>query len=156
MKRALVGQLELNYVQTEAANSEAKALRQPRLEAVPDAIKRSLPSIQFPNFQGLSSSVVAATARQAGRLNAAHISEAEVNELKEERQRLLDKRFAKTITRPEVNRLEYVRWSLDRIEDARHGIVLDALESYVAYYEEFAQNVAVLQMQLAGAEKRRK
>lgn len=51
--------------------------------------------------------------------------------LLDERQALLDKKFDGTITKSELNRLEYVRWSLDRIEDARYGENLDALAKKV-------------------------
>src|SRR5690348_848539 len=56
---------------------------------------------------------VAASARRLGRLSAAAISRGEEEELHRERQRLLDKKFAGTLTRSEANRLSYVRWSLD-------------------------------------------
>jgi len=42
---------------------------------------------------------------------------------------VLDKKFAEIITRKEENRLEYVRWSLDRIEDAKYGQSLELLEA---------------------------
>jgi len=47
-------------------------------------------------------------------------TESEQQQLLDERQTLLDKKFDGSITRQEANRLEYVRWTLDRIELARY------------------------------------
>lgn len=44
------------------------------------------------------------------------------------------------MTRKEEIRLEYVRWSLDRIDDAKHGQELDLLEGLAAQYESFLSN----------------
>jgi hypothetical protein len=79
--------------------------------------------------------VFAASSRIAGNINAASSTEEEYQALLRERQRLLDKRLGGTAERKELNRLEYVRWSLDRIEHARHGQALEVLESAVARYE---------------------
>jgi len=77
----------------------------------------------------------AATAKAAGRIAATRISQTEHDRLLSERMRLLDKKFGKTITKAEENRLAYVRWSLDRIEDAKYGVSLDLLEAQVSTYE---------------------
>lgn len=69
-------------------------------------------------------------------------------ELLRERERLLMKKFEGTITRKESNRLEYVRWSLDRIDDARHGQGLEALESAVSRYEDVLTGLRSLGLQL--------
>jgi hypothetical protein len=61
---------------------------------------------------------------------------------------LLDKKLGETITRKEENRLEYVRWSLDRIEDAKYGHTLDALEDRVRSYEMLLSDIRNLQNQL--------
>lgn len=47
----------------------------------------------------------------------------------------MDKKFANEITTKELNSLEYIKWSLDRIEDAKYGMALDNLEAYVDRYE---------------------
>ena len=86
--------------------------------------------LNAPNFGALAH-VYAVTTRMAGRLNAASISENEHAGLLRRRQALLDKELTGTITRGEQNELEYVRWSLDRIEDARYGSEMDALEEAV-------------------------
>jgi hypothetical protein len=96
------------------------------------------------------------SSRLAGRMNAAAISEEEVHELLAERKRLLDKKFAGTMTRMESHRLEFVRWSLDRIDDARHGPGLDRLEAFVRRYEILRDELAELRTDLdAGRVKKR-
>jgi len=102
---------------------------------------------RLPDF-GDYAEVYAVTARIAGRINATNVSEQERNSLLRERQVLLDKKLGGTITGKEANRLEYVRWSLDRIEDAQHGLTLDALESSVVRYEKFLAEVQALQEEL--------
>ena len=107
-------------------------------------------TLKTPNF-GDFSSIYAITARLAGQLNATKITLEEHETLLLERQKLLDKKFAGEITRRESNRLEYVRWSLDRIEDARHGEAIDALEDAVARYEHFGDGLLDLKRQLTQA-----
>ena len=99
-------------------------------------------------YFGFSRQVYAVTARMAGRLNAANVSQKEHKQLLDERQTLLDKKFEGTITRREENRLQYVRWSLDRIEDAKYGHTLDVLEGRVREYEQFLSGVNSLRSQL--------
>jgi len=108
-----------------------------------------------PNFT-FSRGLVAQASRRAGRLNAASISGQEVENLLSERQLLLDKKFNGTMTQLESNRLDYVRWSLDRIEDAREGHSLDALEAWVSQYEQFRADLEVLQRDLLDAKGRRR
>jgi len=115
------------------------------MQAVPPSVPPT--TLNVPEF-GARGALYAVTARLAGRMNAASISEKEHAALYSERQRLLDRSLDGTITRKESNRLEYVRWSLDRIEDAKHGSALDVLEGAVAMYEQFAEDVADLNRQL--------
>jgi hypothetical protein len=119
----------------------------PTSPAAPDG-GTSYNPFRVPTFAGVSNQAYAATARIAGRLNAANISPAEHHQLLEERQKLLDKKFSGTITRREQNRLEYVRWSLDRIEDAKHGQTLDVLEGWVEKYEQLVSELRGFQAQL--------
>lgn len=65
-----------------------------------------------------------------------------------ERQQLLDKQFSGAMTKSDSNRLDYVRWSLDQIEDAKHGDALDILESSIARYESFLEGVQQLNRDL--------
>lgn len=115
--------------------------------------KGRVSDLRTPSFQGY---VYAATARKAGRMNASAATDAELKALLRERAELLDKLLDKSITRREENRLAYVRWSLDRIEDARHGDALDELESAISRYEQFAADIHNLRQQLGAVNKSRR
>jgi hypothetical protein len=93
--------------------------------------------------------------RLAGRLNASAVSDAERDALLSERARLLDKVVANTISRKEEIRLEYVRWSLDRIEDARHGPAMDRLESQIDEFQRLATRLLGLRGNLDDLSKSR-
>jgi hypothetical protein len=87
-------------------------------------------------------------ARIAGRLNASVVSDEERDAFLAERSDLLDKFLAGTITRKEEIRLEYVRWSLDRIEDARHGPAMDRLEGQIEEFRKLAASLSGLHSNL--------
>lgn len=89
-------------------------------------------------------SLNAIAARQAGRVNAASIKDSEVERLLEERKALVSKRFDCGLTKTEERRLALVRWNLDRIQDAKHGVALDALESAVSLYESIGAEISQL------------
>jgi hypothetical protein len=95
-------------------------------------------------------------AQIAGRLNASRATDQEYADLLEERQALVEKELAGTLTQRQGTRLTYVRWSLDRIEDARYGASFDELEARVAELEKFSEEVAKLHddFQKVGARKR--
>lgn len=103
--------------------------------------------LNIPNF-GEGGQLFALTARLAARKNAAAISEEERCSLLLERQALLDRKFDGGITRKEAIRLQYIRWTLDRIDDARHGATLDKIEDAVLVYEKFVSDIAHLTEQL--------
>jgi hypothetical protein len=86
-------------------------------------------------------------------MNAAAISDGDHQRLLDERQHLLDKELAGTITRHEINRLEYVRWSLDRVDDARYGVGLEMLENAVARYERFQADIEQFYSELLNLRK---
>jgi hypothetical protein len=95
-------------------------------------------------------------AKVAGRQNAKLISKSEVQALEKERHTLLDRLFDGTITRKEKHRLEYVRWSLDRVDDALMGEDLDKLDGAVEVYERLSSDLQKLADQLSQiAHKRR-
>jgi hypothetical protein len=121
----------------------------------PQGRSSSTSEVRFASLQG-DASAIATAARRAGRLNAASISDDEINELLKERRELLDKKFANTITQRELNRLTYVRWSLDTIEDARSGPQLDVLQALVAQYEAFHRDLEELRDDLVRETRRRK
>jgi hypothetical protein len=108
------------------------------LDPTPDlSLLRQRPSIE-----------TAALARVAGRMNAATVSGDEIQSLLAERASLLKKKFDSSLTPAEERRLTYVRWSLDRVEDARSGAHLDLLESRVLEYEHFLEEVRALQRRI--------
>jgi hypothetical protein len=109
-----------------------------------------MPVVDFRPFKApdFKATTAPSIARVAGRANAARISEEEEEELLAERKELLEREFSGRLTRLEKARLTYVRWSLDRIEDARSGWALDELEAAVAQYEHFNENINSLIAQL--------
>jgi len=111
--------------------------------------------IAFPEFSAHAGTPVE-TVRIAGRMVASQVSQAEHQAFLAERQELLDKLFAKTITRREEIRLEYVRWSLDRIEDAAHGSDLDRIEDSITRYEHFLEELDQFKGALKRASKSRR
>jgi hypothetical protein len=102
----------------------------------------------------LGNAVFAETSRSAGRLNAAFIPPSEEQAFRNEREQLLDLKFAGTITRQQENRLQYVRWTLDRIEDARDGRALDDLESLIDRYEMLVDEIQGLRAQIERASRK--
>jgi hypothetical protein len=110
-------------------------------------------ALESPNLS--QGSIFASSARLAARLNATSISATEHEALLRERQFLLDKLFDGSITKSEQNQLEYVRWSLDRIEDARFGHSLDALENQVDTYENVIKELNKFYEQLETRTERR-
>ncbi len=133
-----------NYSTADASPGKAEA----RVSNTSEASSVRLPSFEYGDAW-------AASARRAGRLNASHISEAEWQSLLAERQRLLDLKFEGNLSKQDQRRLEYVRWSLDRIEDAKHGEQLDRLDTAVARYEELRQDIASLVENLDSFRRRR-
>lgn len=109
--------------------------------------------LKVPSFAGYGE-VYAAASRRAGRLNAANISETEHKALLLERQLLLDKKLSGSISRKDSNQLEYVRWSLDRIEDAKHGFAMDVLEHSISSYEQFSDDLKLLHSDLLGVQQK--
>jgi hypothetical protein len=145
MRTSSAAQLKIDF-DAKLLPSASESLIERPLDPPPplSAITSRIP--EFGNYA--EAEAYAATSRMAGRINAATVSEQEYKSYLRERQALLDKKLGGTITKKEANRLEYVRWSLDRIEDARYGQTLDALESSVARYEQFLADVQKLDEQL--------
>lgn len=95
----------------------------------------------------------ALSSRRAARINAAHAA-GELTKWIDERKILLDRHFAGTITAEERRRLRYVRWNIDRIQDAQNGEILDLLESFVARYEKFRADIQDFRQQLESVRRR--
>ena len=109
--------------------------------------------VSFPDFSG-PTDLYAIASRRAGRLNAANIPDKEVQDFLDERQRLLDKKFDGTLKRADEIRLQYVRWCLARVEDARYGESLDRLESWITEYERLGERIDTLSHDLGESLKR--
>jgi signal transduction histidine kinase len=107
-------------------------------------------SLRLPNFDYGEAAVAA---RIAGRRNAAQITESEHDSLLLERQVLLNKVFAREISSRERNRLEYIRWQLDRIEDSLHGDATDFLEGAIERLERLSKDMNDLTSQLSEVAK---
>lgn len=148
MRYSSARQLELDY--TSGATSDTGSVNGSTgdTRAAPTGYESvSTDPINLPDFARYDAAFAAAS-KAAGRINAASISDAELGELLRERKRLLMKRLDGKITPRESNRLQYVRWTLDRIEDARDGYILEALEDSVARYEQLAEDLTELYSQL--------
>ncbi|HEY2919118.1 MAG TPA: hypothetical protein VGK77_09020 [Candidatus Binatia bacterium] len=74
--------------------------------------------------------------REASREVASLATDEEYEALLGEHAELTEKHFGTGLSRSERLKLQMVRWSIDRIEDARYGRTLDVLES-LALTQEF-------------------
>lgn len=92
----------------------------------------------------------AKAAARAGRELASRIPEDERNALIAEHQQLSQKVFRGGLSASEERRLRYVRWSLDRIEDAANGAHLDHLRELAAMQEGIAAKVERFAEQVRG------
>lgn len=95
-------------------------------------------------------------AKLAARLNASAVTEKERHALLAERARLLEKTLTGKLTRKEEIHLEYVRWSLDRIEDAKSGPAMDRLEAQIDEFRRLAAQLLGLRDDLEGLSKGKK
>lgn len=62
-------------------------------------------------------------------------------QLIEERNSLVDRKFNGGLSRKEERRLTYVRWQLDRIDDAEEGHILDYFEKVAEQHENFSKEI---------------
>src|SRR5262245_50736477 len=114
-----IGMVTANTAGISSSSSFRDAGENTEVEAVGSAAARGTTGdLSLPNF-GEAKNLYAIAARRAARLNAATITDEERDRWLTERMMLVDKEIDETITQAERVRLEYVRWQLDRIEDAR-------------------------------------
>jgi hypothetical protein len=125
-------QFELNFSQEAVASDPQSG----RLSGTAEILRMP----RFPSFN-YPPTLENAASRNAARLNAAAINPADHTRLLEERKALLAKAFGSTLSASEENRLAYLKWSLDRVDDARYGLDLERLESMVAQYETFQKDI---------------
>ena len=93
-------------------------------------------------------------ARMAGRLSAANTSEVELARYLQEHAALVQKKYNGNFIPADERRLRYLRWILDRIEDAQYGAGLDALEDAVVAYETFYKELESFSVELRAAKAR--
>lgn len=149
MKKSSNLQLSFDVESFQRTTSTSTA-QTPRGEESPwlNAPHTEWPALEFKGI-GVEHAARAASAKTAGRINASKISEAEHRSLLEERHRLVAAKFENGLSRRQQNRLKYIDWSLDRIEDAKHGLHLDMLEAKLELYERLANDIASLRSDLA-------
>ncbi len=125
--------------------------------SVSDARVASLSDVRAGEMPNVSETVIALRetqqydpeiAKLAGRAIARQTSETDERALLKEREALLGKQMAARLSKAEARRLEFVRWSLARIEDARIGPTLDQLELAVKRYEDFLSDITRLRQEL--------
>lgn len=74
-----------------------------------------------------------------------------------ERNELVRKKIKERLTKKEQIRLTFLKWQLDRIDDAKHGEHLDFLGRIVGAQEEFAKEIGMFLSQIGvGQSKERK
>jgi hypothetical protein len=79
--------------------------------------------------------------RKINRAITRKIPEAEKKTIIHERNQLVQKQFKVGLSTKEETRLKYVRWQLDRIDDAESGEFLDYLEKFTEGHEKFAKEL---------------
>lgn len=86
--------------------------------------------------------------KDINRLITRKISPKVKEDLIEERNFLVRKKFGDGLSNKEERRLIYVRWQLDRFDDAESGEILDYLEDVADEHEKFAKDISTLLNQL--------
>lgn len=144
MSNSSAGQIDYSPLDSAAAQRLVDAEPQTDSTARSSDSSTALAAPQFDNLSG----VRAHAARIASRINARSVPQDEIDQLLRTRNKLLDKKLSGTATRQELNRLEYVRWSLDRIEDAQVGDNIDRIEDFVTKYENFLAQIEMFRADL--------
>ena len=80
--------------------------------------------------------------KDINRLITRKISPKVKQDLTEERNLLARKKFGDGLSNKEERRLAYVRWQLDRIDDAEDGEMLDYLDKVADEHEKFAKEIS--------------
>lgn len=101
---------------------------------------RSAPTVADPSkpgFGGLSSHDI----KRVNRTVTRKIQQTEKDKIIDERNQLVRKQFKVGLSAREKNRLKYVRWQLDRIDDAESGESLDYLQIIAEGNERFSKEL---------------
>ncbi|MCA9589932.1 MAG: hypothetical protein KC657_31730 [Myxococcales bacterium] len=92
---------------------------------------------------------------RAGRALAARVSDEQRTRLLQEHRQLAQKKFREGgVTLREERRLQYVRWALDRIEDAESGEQLDRLRLVAQLQERLAADIVAFKSQVRSVARR--
>lgn len=99
-------------------------------------------------FRGEISDLSSDTIKTINRAITLKIPQREKDNLIKERNQLVEKEFKVGLGDKENRRLTYVRWQLDRIDDAESGEFLDYLERMTDTHEKFAKELQGLMNQV--------
>ncbi len=86
--------------------------------------------------------------KEINRAVTRRLSQESIDAFLEERETLVKKKLAGDISKREETRLTFVRWQLDRVDDAIFGPRLDTLERMTEVYEGFASNIKTVLSQI--------
>jgi hypothetical protein len=100
--------------------------------------------VASPDFSRYNGARSSSTALATARMSARQVDPSEVDRLMSEHRRLAQQKILGVFSHRDEVRLEYVRWSLDRIEDAVSGAELDMLSAEVALYRQLGKDLQSL------------
>lgn len=143
------GQVKIDVEQS----GSVKSFQSPQMvESIPRAIEA--PEISFESFpSGLGPEDI----KKINRAFTKGISPKIEENLIKERNELVKKKVKEHLTKKEQIRLTFLKWQLDRIDDAKHGEHLDFLGRIVGAQEEFAKEIGMFLSQIGvGQSKERK
>lgn len=116
---------------------------------------RTMNEISSPDFRRYSDPRSPGTVLATARMSAAQVDPSEVAALMSEHRTLAYKKMLEGGLSPrEAVRLDYVRWSLDRIEDATSGPELDTLAAEIALYRQLGEDLKALKASVDAANAR--
>lgn len=104
----------------------------------------TMSEVASPDFSRYNGARSSSTALATARMSARQVDPSEVDRLMSEHRRLAQQKILGVFSHRDEVRLEYVRWSLDRIEDAVSGAELDMLSAEVALYRQLGKDLQSL------------
>ncbi len=121
------------------------------------AIRKNLSTLVDPSKRGFSE-LSPDNIRKINRLITRKISTGEKEAVINERNQLIQKQFKGGLSPKEERRLTYVRWQLDRIDDAESGEFLDYLGQITESHEKFEKELKGLlgQMEIVQSRPKRR
>lgn len=129
------------FGETAPGRSSSGAATQPltpgSLWTIPDALYSSSRATKTPLGEVDAASTVAKVARDLIR----SISEETKARFYEEHARLVERQFVESLSHEESVRLRYLRWQIDRLQDADAGDDLDRLDVLIGLHEQISAEV---------------